>query len=394
MFDMGDFLKAAGGGTYAPQVQNFSEATSLDDITTILKSGGGISSPSSGDRHIDVALTDISLAFMQDASGFVARRAFRTVPVRQRGNVYWTFPRGAFNRNEMKKRAPGTESAGTNYAVDTARYYCDVYALHVDVADQVRDNADSAFSIDSEITQLLTMKSMLNEEIDWRDKFFGGANFTATPGGTWAYVLDGVASSATANASLDPTNGSNNNVLHWNLPGTSTNYGPIEQVRFAKRYMQSQTGFGQRNMIMVMGREVFDILMDTPDIIDRIDRGQTPGGPAMTNEQNLAALFGLDEVIVMDAIENTADFGIADNHQFIGGKNALLLFRPPSAGLMTPAPGYTFLWSGFSGANGGGMRIKNMRIDIKESDRIEVQSAYEHNQVSSEMAVYFNGIVA
>lgn len=381
MFDMGDFLKAAGGGA------------ALGELETLLKSGG-VHQPSSGDMHIDEALTDLSLAFMQDAEGFVARRAFRSVPVKQRGNVYWTYPRGAFNRNQMAKRAPGTESRGANYQVDTAKYYCDVYALHVDVADQIRDNADSAINIDRDVTTFLTMKGMLLEEIDWRDKFFGGAGFVATPGSVWAYVYDGNAT-PTAVATLDPTSGTagNRRVQFWSSSPGAGELGPIEVVKRAKRDMQQNTGFGQRNMIMVMGREVFDALTDNPDIIDRIDRGQTPGGPAMSNEQNLAVLFGLDEVIVMDAIENTAEVGLVDNHQFIGGKNALLLYRPSSPGLMTPAPGYTFLWSGFSGANAGGTRIKNMRVDLKESDRIEIQSAFEHNQVSTELGVYFNGIV-
>ena len=396
MFDMGDFLRASGGGSLVlyPGQQNIVKAVQSQgggmpiDLEALFAKAGGIFQPSSGDMHIDSALTNISLAFMQDQSNFVARRAFRSVPVAQRGNLYWTYPKGAFNRNEMAKRAPGTESKGTNYQVDTARYFCDVYALHVDVADQIRDNADAAFNMDRDVTNLLTMKAYLNEELDWVDKFFGGANFTATPGGTWSFVADGVASSPTAEGSLDFTNASNNNVLQWNDSSSS----PITLMRRAKRTMQQETGF--RPNVLVMGREVYDELLDHPEIIARIDSGQTPGGPALTSQQSLAAIFELEEILVMEAIVNTAAVGAADVHTFIGGKNALLLYRPSSPGLMTPAAGYTFLWSGFSGANGGGARIKNMRLEWIESDRIEIQSAYETNKVSADLGFYFNGIVA
>jgi hypothetical protein len=380
MFDISEFLKGPAGGMGSiPQ--------------DIFAKSGGISQPSSGDMHIDTALTDVSLAFLQDSNVFGSRRAFRSVPVRHRGDVYWTYPRGAFNRSQMEKRAPGTESASATYQTDTAKYYCDVYALHVDIADQVRDNADSAFDMDRDATTFLTLKSLLLEELDWRDKFFGGTGFSVTPGAVWTYVADGVASSPTALGSLDfVTNATNNNVLQWSATPGAGEEGPIEVIRRAKRVMQQNTGF--RPNIMVLGREVIDVLYDHPDIVGRLDSGQTPGGPAMTTLQSLTALFELDEIIIMDGIVNTAAAGIADSHSFIGGKNALLLYRPASPGLMTPAPGYTFLWSGFRGANSGGMRIKNIRNELIESDRIEIQSAFEHNQVSKELGFYFNGIVA
>jgi hypothetical protein len=292
----------------------------------------------------------------------------------------------------MKQRAPGTESAGSNWQVSTDSYFCEVYALHVNIADQIRDNADSAFDLNRDASMFLTMKSLLNEEIDWRDRFFGGTGFVATPGSVWAFVADGVATTnGTALGSLDFTNASNNDVCRWDEVPASDEEGPIETVRRAKRTMQQSTSF--RPNIMVMGREVFDALLDHPDILGRLDSGQTPGGPAMTTRQSLAALFELDEILVMESIVNTAAPLATDAHAFIGGKNALLLYRPATAGLMTPAPGYTFLWSGFSGANSGGMRMKTFRMEELESERVEIQSAYDHKLVSSELGFYFNGIV-
>lgn len=384
MFELDEFLRGTASGSTVDLMKM------LNEPENIAKSGG-VSQPSSGDMHIDSALTDISLGFLQSEEGFVARKAFRSVSVTHRGNIYWTYPRGAFNRNSMQERAPGTESAGANWQVDKAKYFCDVYALHVDIADQVRDNADSAFNLNSDATTFLTRKSLLLEEIDWRDKFFGGTGFVATPGSVWDLVADGDAS-PTALASLDFTSAANNNVVRWDAVPGAGEEGPIELHRRAKRAMQQRTGF--RPNIEVMGREVYDTLLDHPDIVGRLDSGQTPGGPAMTTRQSLAALLELEEIIVMDAIVNTAEVGIADNHQFIGGKNALLLYRPSTPGLLTPAPGYTFLWSGFTGANGGGMRIKNFRQENIESDRIEIQSAFEHNQVSKELGFYFNGIIS
>ena len=371
MFVMDEFLKSAGGGV---ATQLFEES---------FAKAGGVFQPSSGDAHIDVALTNISLAIMQDAGNFVARRAMRTVAVNQRSNVYWTYPRGAFNRDQMQRRAPGTESVGVNYQVDTARYFCDVYAAHVNIADMIRDNADAAINLDRDNTLLLTMKSMLREEIDWRDKFF--PNTAVAPDVIWAFVGDGVASSPTALGSLDfrSSTAGNRQVLKFTATPSTGEEGPIELFRRCQRTMQSQTGF--RPNVGVTSRAVVDTLLDHPDIVARIDNGQTPGGPANVTLQNLANLLDFEEIIVMEGIVNTAGVGLPDVHDFIAGDHFLMLYRPASAGLMTPAPGYTFLWSGFRGANSGGMRIKNIRDDLRESDRIEIQAAWEHNLVAPEL---------
>ena len=151
MFNMDEFLKNAGGGI------------DLNDLPGVLKAGG-VYQPSGGDMHIESALTNMSLAIMQEASGFVARQAFRDLPVQKQYDRYWIYPRGAFNRNQMQKRAPGTRSVGMNYDVDSAPYGCDVYAGHIPVTDQDRDNADSAFNLDGDAVDFLTMKSMLLEE--------------------------------------------------------------------------------------------------------------------------------------------------------------------------------------------------------------------------------------
>lgn len=395
MYDLDGYFRAAGGGpATADLLKSHSglvmpgqvQSGETFDFMQYLEKSGGISAPSSGDMHIDVALTNISLAFMQDADTFVARQAFRSIPVAQRGNVYWTYPRGSFNRNQMQRRAPGTESQGANYEVDTAKYFCDVYALHVDIADQIRDNADAAFNLERDASTFLTMKSMLLEEIDWRDKFFSDTVVTA-PGTVWDFVADGTEAPPATATDFDASDAANNGINQWSDAVSD----PIEDHRRAKREMQQRTGF--RPNIEVMGREVYDILLDHPDIIGRLDAGQTPNGPAMATKEALAKLFELDEIIVMDAIVNTAAVGLPDNHQFIGGKNSLLLYRPASPGLMTPAPGYTFLWSGFSGANSGGMRISNIRAELIRSDRIEIESAFEHNQVSQELGYFFRSIV-
>tara|TARA_R110002153_G_scaffold54447_6_gene151684 strand:- start:2029 stop:3018 length:990 start_codon:yes stop_codon:yes gene_type:complete len=326
------------------------------------------SQPSRSDVHINGPLSSISLAFIQSADAFVADRAFPRLAVSKQSDSYFTYDRGYFNRAEMQKRAPGAESAGANYALSTDSYSADVWALHRDVADQVRANADSPISLDREATELLTLQGLLRKEKEW-----AGAHFIT---GVWTTERAGVAATPTGTQ-----------FLRWDVAAST----PIEDVRAGVRAVQVSTGF--RPNRMVLGRAVYDALLDHPDIVGRLDRGQT-SGPAMVAREALAALFEMDEILVMDAIENTANEGAANVHAFIGGSNALLLYTPASPGLMIPSAGYTFTWNGLMGGGALATRIKRMRMEHLESDRIEIQMAFDQKLVAADLGAMFLNAVS
>ena len=321
------------------------------------------SQPSRSDVHINAPLSSVSLAYIQSADAFVADRAFPRLAVAKQSDSYFTYDRGYFNRAEMEKRAPGAESAGANYALSSATYSADVWALHRDVADQVRANADSPISLDREATELLTLQGLLRKEKEW-----AGAHFIT---GVWTTERAGVAATPTGTQ-----------FLRWDVAAST----PIEDVRSGVRTVQESTGF--RPNRMVLGRSVYDALLDHPDIVGRLDRGQT-SGTAMVMRDTLASLFEMDEILVMDAIENTANEGAANVHAFIGGKNALLIYTPAAPGLMIPSAGYTFTWNGLLGGGALATRISRMRMDHLKSDRIEIEMAFDQKLVSADLGAMF-----
>ena len=319
--------------------------------------------PGRSDVHVNRPLTNISLAFMQSADMFVADRAFSVVPVGKQSDLYFTYDRGYFFRDEMEKRAPGAESAGASYDLATDSYRTDVWALHKDIADQVRSNADTPLQPDREATEFLTHQALIRKEKAWAADFF-----VAT---VWTTDMTGVSGA--------PGVGE---FQQWNEAAST----PIEDVRLGIRTVQESTG--RRPNRMVISRPVYDALVDHPDIVGRIDRGQTTG-TALVLRANIAALFELDEIMIMDSIENTANEGAANVHAFIAAQNALLIYAPPSPGIMVPAAGYTFSWTGFLGAGALGTRIKRMRMEHLESDRIEIEMAFDHKLVSADLGYMF-----
>ncbi len=97
-------------------------------------------SPAPGDVHVNRPLTNIAIAYMQDQAGYVADRVFPNIPVTHQSDAYFTFNRGDWNRDDVKERAPGTESAGTNFEIGEDSYFAKVKALHYDIADQMLAN--------------------------------------------------------------------------------------------------------------------------------------------------------------------------------------------------------------------------------------------------------------
>ena len=327
--------------------------------------------PTPGDVHVNTPLSNISVAFMQSLERFVADKVFPNIPVAKQSDRYYTYDRGYFNRDEMEVRAPGTETKGGEYSVDnTPTYFSPVYGFHHDVPDQRRSNADSVIQVDREATELCTMKAMIKREKLWVAKFFANS--------LWTTNITGVDSAPGAGQ-----------VLRWNDAASN----PIEDVRTGMDAVQELTGF--RPNTLVVSQKVFSKLIDHPDIIDRIKYGQSGvGRPAVANEQALAAILGVDRVLIAGAIENTAAEGVANVHAFIAGKHALLVYSAPSPGLMTPTGGYTFSWTGYLGASANGSRIKKFRLEQLASDRVEIEMAFDQKLVSADLGYFFNTIIA
>ena len=345
------------------------------EYARIAKSGG-IISPGPTDVHVNRPLTNISVAFALDAGMYVADRVFPDVPVMKQSDIFYTIPRGAFLRDDMKQRAPGTESAGADYSFDTDDYRCVTWALHKNIDDETRTNYDAPLATDRTATRFLMEKGLIRKERLFSELYLKD--------GVWSFKAQGGGAN-TAN----PTFASNGNdaVVYWSNAMST----PIEDMRLFSRRILALTG--KKPNILVLGKEVYDVLLDHPDIVARIDRGQTPGGPAMSNKEALAAIFELEEILVMEGIYNSAQEGAADAIGFVNEKNALLAYRTRTPTLEEATAGYTFSWAARVGAANMGTRIKRMRIETHESDRIEIQMAFVQKVVAADLGFWLNAIV-
>jgi hypothetical protein len=344
------------------------------------------------DLHVNALLTDMSAMYAQEETVFIARDVFPIVPVTKVSDRYTVYSRADFNRNQMQKRAPGTTVKNIGYRVDTnPTYLCDVWALGKPIDDQVRGNADSIFNLDLEATRLLTTQSLINREFQWMSTFFQP--------NVWTNMWTGGAA-ATPPYPTAPANSpaSSYTFMKWSSASST----PIQDVRMLKQIVQLTTGY--RPNRMVIGRPVFDVLLDHPEFVDRVKYGQTASRPAQVTLDALAAIFEMDRVHVSDAIYNTAgeqagvDSGATyappgynaginagESNTFLAGPNVWIGYTPSAPGIMTPACGYTFAWTGYFGATQAGERISSYYFQPDRSTHVEIESAYVHKVVSADM---------
>lgn len=301
------------------------------------------------------------MAYIQDQNNFIADRVFPALPVKKQSDRYFLYPKGIWFRAEAQERAPGTESAGSGWTVDsTPTYFARIYAVHKDIDDPTRANFDDPLDADRDSTEWVTMQMYLRREKVWV------ANYFTT--GVWGLDLTGVTAAPAANQ-----------FLRWDQAGST----PIQDIHKQVIRIAEQTGY--RPNKLVLGPYVFNILRDHADVLDRIKYTQR----GLVTQDILASLFGVDEVLIPYASENTAIEGEADTIAFIASKGALLVYSNPAPSILKPSGGYTFGWSGFVGAAQNGVRIKSFRVEPIESDRIEGEMAFDMKVVASDVATFF-----
>lgn len=323
--------------------------------------------PTAGDVHVNAPLTNISIAYMQNASMFIADKVFPTVPVQKQSDRYFVYPKGDWFRSEAKERAPGTESAGSGFSIDnTPTYYAGVDAVHKDVDDQTRANADAPINLDRDATEWVTQQLLIRREKKWVTNYFTT--------GVWSTDLTGVAAAPGAGQ-----------FLRWD----DANSTPVEDITGAGVTMAQLTGFKPNTL--VLNPFVYNALKNNADIIDRIKYTQR----GVVTADILASLFDLERVMVVNAVENTAAQGAADDIDFVAqNRGALLVYANPRPSILTPSAGYTFGWTGYFGAGGNGQRIKRFRMEQLASDRIEGELAVDHKLVAADLGVFFTTAVS
>jgi len=322
-----------------------------------------VTNPAAGDIHVKQPLTNFSQKWMQDTNDYVSLRAFPNNPVAKESDLYYEFSKADFFRDQARERADGTESAGGSFRTATNPYMCRTYAIHKDITDRQRTNADSQIQLERSASQFVAQQLMIRRERKFADTFMTGSAWTT-----------------------------NNTSATWGADNSE----PIDEIDAAKSSVKLLTGMMPNKAIIA--RDLFNRLKNHPDVLSRIDGGATTSVPALVMRQKLAELLELDQLLVMDAVYNSKAEVAGDMNDatmaYMAAGDMLLYYAPNAPSLDTPTAGQQFSWTGLLGNTPEGMRTKRFRMEHLESDRIEGQMAFDYKVTAADLGYYFTDAIA
>lgn len=325
--------------------------------------------PNEKSVHVDAALTDFAVGYMQSAQNFAAMRTFLPIPVMKQSDKYFVWDAGAFNRDTLEKVVGSTKTPRATRKVSTDTYFADIYKGGEAVSYAARDNSDPAVNLEQSATRMAMNSGLIKLE-----RLFAQSALVT---GVWGNEATGVAGS--------PSTGQ---FKQWSDAASD----PINDIQNAIDAAALKSGF--KPNVLTLSYPVFVALKNHPEFVDRIKYGQTPGSAAVVNEQAIAALFGLDEVIVSSAIYNTANEGATAANAYCFGKTALLSYRPASVDLMTPCAGAAFSWNGHTAGAVDGVAIDSFDDNDAEETIYRAKVSTDFKVTGSEMGYLFLSAVA
>jgi hypothetical protein len=325
----------------------------------------------------DQALTSICLANFNTLP-YVGRRVFPMVGVTQAAGRYYSFDKDELARLTMKDKPLYGKVDPSTYRIGKDTFSVDIKQVILGMDDFETVNQTRDPFLPGAANPLVGPPMQVAEQMNMYLDYMFGDTFFKT--GKWNIEL---ASTASA------TNYSGNVFKIWSDNASD----PIKDIRYG---IQTITKYGRRKPNkLVLGADAYNALIDHPDLIERVKYSGAVGSPAIINTNVLAAIFGLEEVMVSETSYNAAGVGdTASTTYALTPDAALLLYAPNSAALNTPSAGMTFVWDMGIGAFMPVRRYDSSQVDpMAHASYIEGLLAVDMKVTGQDMAVYYHNVV-
>lgn len=293
-----------------------------------------MSTPNLNNVHIDVPLTNLTLARMQKRTNFIADRVFPRVPSPNVTDKYYTFGDKTFFQDTAVPYSADSAPTRLSFQISNDSFTIGFYPVEVPLDAPIEANADAMLNLSQVCSETVANSLLIGRERAFMSSFFTtGVWTTDVVGGT--------------------------DFVQWSNPTSD----PQKDVFNAQLAIEKRTGVMPNKF--VVSPYVDAALRRHPMVKDQF---KFTSAESITDAM-LARFFNLpaDGYMVARAIYDTAAPGFAFSGDFIAGKNALLCYSAPAPGLMTASAGYTFVWSNWAG--GGGLGIETY-VDRRHSATI------------------------
>ena len=271
-------------------------------------------------------LTNMALAYYQEAENYFAKSMFPVCPVSLSSDNYYVFDKEDLLRdNWQRKPAYGkVDPAVVSEHTETYNYQVDQMVMGIDQIRQTdlsRRQGPVIMQPKQQRARTIAEQANIHQDRIFADRYFKSGVWTNEKAG-----IDGTT----------PTDGQF-------IKFSNANSDPIAFIDAEKTEMNQQTGRMPNRL--GLGINVFNALKVHPGILERVKYGGSTANPASVTANVLAQLFGVEKVVVLKSIMNKADMGATEDMQYIGDPDAFLLAYATNApAIEEPSAGYIFSW--------------------------------------------------
>lgn len=267
-----------------------------------------------GIAYVDQALTDVSIRYSN--SMFIAEQVFPNLAVPKETGVIFKFDKENLRAPQTSLRGDYARSERVDYGLSTVPYGPLLeHSIEVPVSQRLLDMYQAPLQPEINATNTASEKILIEKEVGLATYLQTAANFSASQYTT----LSGTA--------------------QWSAYSTSNPFGDIQTG--ATTVLKNST---RAPNAVVLGRPVYDQLVNHPNVTDRLKYTARATNEEITNA--IADLFGVQKVLIGNAVINTGAEGLADSLGFVWGKNAWLMYITDAPAVESVSAGYHLTLTG------------------------------------------------
>lgn len=274
----------------------------------------------------NIYLTNLSMAYFQQASRYVAKSIFPICPVQLSSARFYTFSKEDLLRDNVQRKPQFGKVTPAQMGQMDQSYSCYVDQVITGI-DQIanlnyqRTNAPGVADPRRAKVKFIAEQMNLHQDIVFAENFFKP--------GVWNNEWTG-----------DTTYSEENKTF---IKFTDDNCDPV--VLFDNLCTSVEQNTGRRPNRLGLGKNTFNALKAHPAVVERVKFGGSTANPATVNERVLAELFGIEKVVVLSSIYNAAPVGAEGDMNFICDPNAAILaYATNTPAIDEPSAGYIFTW--------------------------------------------------
>lgn len=314
-------------------------------------------------------LTNISVAYFQDASDFIAPSVFPVIPVDTSDGLYPIFNREDLARDNFQEKPEFGHVSPAVFSSSKGNYSCGVDQILVGL-DKIQQVNNSRITMPSSSNPRLRAAATVSEQALLHLDSLFAKNFFQE--GVWTNEWTGAAADNDGNKEF--------------IKFSDANSEPLKLIRKLKREQKRKTRYTPN--VMLLGPDVFDALCEHPDFLNRVIHGGSTLNPADVDERVIAQLTGIPTVKVLESTMNKAELGLPEDMDFICDSKAIFLgYVNPTPAIDRPSAGYIFSWD----PTGNKQPLTITNYDGRPEDHvewIEGLASFDMRKVCDDMGIF------